>query len=175
MKACVSKGAHTFKANIKIYITYFIIFEIFSSIYLQAQFKLPLDMIWGLGSDIFWTTGQMIGADEILISRFCDLMLDQEMISRLEDDQYDLAIVDLMFNECGLALARHLGLPVVGYWAFSFASGVQEFTAMEAMPSIVPAMMSCVGTRMTFFERVWNMMAKLISKTFMLYHASIIG
>ena len=160
---------------VKIYIRYFIIFEIFSSIYLQAQFKLPLDMIWGLGSDIFWTTGQMIGADEILITRFCDLMLDQEMISRLEDDQYDLAIVDLMFNECGLALARHLGLPVVGYWAFSFASGVQEFTAMEAMPSIVPAMMSCVGTRMTFFERVWNMMAKLISKTFMLYHASIIG
>ena len=82
-------------------------------------------MIWGLGSDIFWTTQQMIGADEILITKFCQLMLDPVLITELQEQRYDLAIVDLMFNECGLALAHHLGLPVVGYWAFSFASGVQ--------------------------------------------------
>ena len=91
------------------------------------------------------------------------------------EEEFDFAIIDLMFNECGLALAHHLGLPVVGYWAFSFASGVQEFTAMEALPSFVPSMMSTVGAKMSFLERVWNMMAKLISRTFMLYHASIIG
>ena len=68
----------------------------------------------------------MIGADEILITKFCQLMLDPELITELQDQNFDLAIVDLMFNECGLALAHHLGLPPVGYWAFSFASGVQE-------------------------------------------------
>ena len=67
----------------------------------------------------------MIGADEILITKFCELMLDPELVGELQEQRFDLAIVDLMFNECGLALAHHLGLPVVGYWAFSFASGVQ--------------------------------------------------
>ena len=97
------------------------------------------------------------------------------MIDQLKENDYDMAIVDLMYNECGLALAHHLNLPAVGYWAFSFASGPQEFTAQEALPSFVPAMMSYVGTKMTFLERVWNMLAKLVSRTFMYYHASIIG
>ena len=62
-----------------------------------------------------------------------------------------------------------------GYWAFSFASGVQEFTVQENLPSFVPAMMSAMSDRMSFIERVWNMVTKLVSKTFMLYHASIVG
>ena len=86
-----------------------------------------------------------------------------------------MAIVDLMFNECGLALAHHLDLPTVGYWAFSFAGGLQEFTTMEALPSFVPSMMSTMGTKMTFLQRTWNMLTKLMSRTFMLYHAYIIG
>ena len=62
-----------------------------------------------------------------------------------------------------------------GYWAFSFASGVQEFTVQENPPSFVPAMMSTMSDRMSFIERVWNMVTKLVSKAFMLYHASIVG
>ena len=62
-----------------------------------------------------------------------------------------------------------------GYWAFSFASGVQEFTVQENPPSFVPAMMSTMSDRMSFLERVWNMVTKLVSKAFMLYHASIVG
>ena len=41
------------------------------------------------------------------------------------DEKFDVAVVDLMFNECGLALTHELGVPSVGYWAFSFAAGVQ--------------------------------------------------
>ena len=64
---------------------------------------------------------------------------------------------------------------ISGYWAFSFASGVQEFTVQENLPSFVPAMMSTMSDRMSFIERVWNMVTKLTSKAFMLYHASIVG
>ena len=64
---------------------------------------------------------------------------------------------------------------ISGYWAFSFASGVQEFTVQENPPSFVPAMMSTMSDRMSFIERVWNMVTKLVSKAFMLYHASIVG
>ena len=62
-----------------------------------------------------------------------------------------------------------------GYWAFSFASGVQEFTVQENLPSFVPAMMSTMSDEMSFIQRVWNMVTKLTSKAFMLYHASIVG
>ena len=71
-------------------------------------------MIWGKGSDIVWTTNQMISADKILITKFCDILLSEDMISQLQESEYDMAIVDLMYNECGLALAHHLKLPAVG-------------------------------------------------------------
>ena len=141
----------------------------------QAQFQLPLSEIWGKGSNIAWTVGQMISADKILISLYCDTILHPENLQRLEVEEYDVAIVDLMFNECGLALAHHLGLPSVGYWAFSFAGGVQEFTTMEALPSFIPSMMSTMGSKMTFLQRTWNMLAKLLSRSFMLYHAYMTG
>ena len=46
---------------------------------------------------------------------------------------------------------------------------------MEALPSIVPAMMSYMGRTQTFLERTWNMLAKLISRSYMLYHTYMIG
>ena len=67
----------------------------------------------------------MIGGDKILVPKYCETILDEELVTELEEDHYDIAIIDLMFNECGLALASHLRIPAVGYWAFSFASGVQ--------------------------------------------------
>ena len=117
----------------------------------------------------------MVSADRVLISQYCNTILHPDNLQRLEERQFDVAIVDLMFNECGLALAHHLNLPSVGYWAFSFAGGLQEFTTMEALPSFVPSMMSTMGTKMTFLQRTWNMLTKLMSRTFMLYHAYIIG
>ena len=32
-------------------------------------------------------------------------------------------MVDIISNECGLALAAALKLPVVGFWGFSFVGG----------------------------------------------------
>ena len=37
--------------------------------------------------------------------------------------QFDVALVDIISNECGLALAAALKLPVVGFWGFSFVGG----------------------------------------------------
>lgn len=44
--------------------------------------------------------------------------------SWLEMEKFDVALVDLVVNECGLALAYHLGVPVVGYWAFALSRNV---------------------------------------------------
>ena len=42
----------------------------------------------------------------------CDVLLgNQTLVKWLKDEQFDVAVVDLFFGECGLALAYHtLGL-----------------------------------------------------------------
>ena len=66
-------------------------------------------------------------APVLLQSIFCENILGDYVGNSINKDPtpYDIAIVDLMFNECGLALAHRLGIPAVGYWAFSFSSGWQ--------------------------------------------------
>ena len=56
----------------------------------------------------------MIGGDKVLLPKYCETVLDEDLVTELEEEQFDLAIIDLMFNECGLALAHRLNLPVVG-------------------------------------------------------------
>ena len=43
----------------------------------------------------------------------------------LVGQKFDVALVDLVVNECGLALTYHLGVPVVGYWAFALSRQVK--------------------------------------------------
>ena len=66
-------------------------------------------------------------APALLQTIFCENILGDYVGNSITKDPtpYDIAIVDLMFNECGLALAHRLGVPAVGYWAFSFSSGWQ--------------------------------------------------
>ena len=55
----------------------------------------------------------------------------------LEHENFDLAIVDLVYNECGLALANHvLKLPIMAYWASSFVGGEAEFTVSTIFKSL---------------------------------------
>ena len=91
----------------------------------QAQFRLPLEVIWSKGTNYLWTILQLVTVDKVLMEEFCSQILRPSLVEELLDEKFDVAIIDLMFNECGLALAHDLGVPSVGYWAFSFAFGVQ--------------------------------------------------
>ena len=52
-----------------------------------------------------------------LLSAYCDqLFADKPLLERLKRANFTLAIVDLLWGHCNLALAHHLGIPVVGYW-----------------------------------------------------------
>jgi hypothetical protein len=49
----------------------------------------------------------------------CNQILgDDNLHQKLKEEKYDIVLVDLIYNECSLALAHELGVPVVGYWAF---------------------------------------------------------
>ena len=52
-----------------------------------------------------------------------NLLSDQHLFEMLRARQFDVALVDIISNECGLALAAALKLPVVGFWGFSFVGG----------------------------------------------------
>ena len=59
----------------------------------------------------------------------CQMILeDQTLFQQLNNSSFDLAIVDLIANECSLALARALGLPVATFWGFAYQGGeVRDF------------------------------------------------
>ena len=85
-------------------------------------------------------------------------------------------IVDLIYNECGLALAREvIKTPVMAYWAFSFSGGEAEFTTVATPPSHVPCFMSKVSDQMQFHERMWNTAIKFFfARPFMYLHTYIV-
>jgi len=88
----------------------------------------------------------------------CKMILeDRTLFNQLKKLQFDLAIVDLIANECSLALARALGLPVATFWGFGFQGGEVMHTSNWNPPSLVPAFMSGLDRHMTFWQRCVNM------------------
>ena len=50
-------------------------------------------------------------------SAYCDqLFSDGPLLEELREANFSVAIVDLMGSNCNLALARHLDIPVIGFW-----------------------------------------------------------
>ena len=72
----------------------------------------------------------MIVGDMILLPKYCETILDEDLVTDLEEDQFDLAIIDLMFN--GLALAHRLNLPVVDILFHIFSCLMQFLTVSDS-------------------------------------------
>ena len=85
------------------------------------------------------------------------ILEDRKLFNELKASKFDLAIVDLIANECSLALARALGLPVATFWGFGFQGGEVMHTSNWNPPSLVPAFMSGLDRHMNFWERCVNM------------------
>jgi hypothetical protein len=127
-----------------------------------GKFGMPVDLLWTEGlalSAIF----RLPSSPWAVVKAHCNQLLANETLkNELIAEQFNLAIVDLIYNECALALAQHvLKTPTVAYWAFSFSSGEAEFTTMATPPSHVPAFMSQMTDKMDFRQRLWNTAIKL--------------
>lgn len=67
---------------------------------------MPVDLMWKMGTDI--TAIPLEGF--IAVKAVCSLLLsNKDLLEDLKTHRYDLAIVDLINNECGLAIAHYLG------------------------------------------------------------------
>jgi hypothetical protein len=72
----------------------------------------------------------MADQPQIVMGALCDQMLgNRDLINHLKSEMFDLAIIDLNYNECGLALAHHIGTPAIGFWAQSFSGWVRSESA----------------------------------------------
>ncbi|XP_059481740.1 UDP-glucuronosyltransferase 2C1-like [Neocloeon triangulifer] len=121
----------------------------------EGRFMLPLDVMWrnglspwGVPLDAFWT-----------MPPYCDTLLsDKGLRRRLRRSHFDVALVDLFTNECGLALAHSLGLPSVAYWALPMNGGEATFSSGISNPSgAVPSFMTSFTDRMNFVRRGVNL------------------
>ncbi|XP_042212020.1 UDP-glucuronosyltransferase 1A9-like [Homarus americanus] len=120
--------------------------------------------MWQIPTDVFR-----------LIDAHCLTLLgDVQLIRRLRRANFSLALVDIIGNECSLALAHSLGLPVVGFWGFSFQGGESRAAGVFQSPALVPNLLSEVGATMTFLERVWNTVVLLAETVVITYHFSLI-
>ena len=105
------------------------------------------------------------------MSGACESQLSPALFERLSKKTFHVAFVDLMFNECGLALADKLGAPAVGF-GFSLTSGPQEFSTLDTLPSYVPVLLSHLPDKMTFVERTYNLLVKASSRLYMYYYTA---
>lgn len=138
----------------------------------EGKFSTPVEFLWQDGLD-FTSIFKVPKNPWNVVTAYCHFLLSNKTWTHeLEHENFDLAIVDLVYNECGLALANHvLKLPIMAYWASSFVGGEAEFTTLASPPSHIPNFMSEVTDTMTFFERMWNTAIEFFfAWPFMIYH-----
>ena len=85
-----------------------------------------------------------------------------------------VAIVDLLANECGLALANALKLPIAGFWGFNHIGAEVMYTSNFNPPSVVPALYSGLSRQMRFDERVINFLINIFERLLLMYQTSIV-
>jgi len=113
------------------------------------------------GAKILWNEGHSLSGLPLdifcLTDAHCHTLYNSQIISELlNSTKFDLAIVDLIANECGSALASSLNIPLVGFWGFSFHAGEVTYTGAFSPPSIYPAFFSGLSWKMSFLERLYN-------------------
>jgi len=123
----------------------------------EGKFAMPVELLWQEGLSLS-TIFKVPNNPWSVVQAYCHQILSNKTLhDELKSEHFDVTIVDLIYNECGLALAREvIETPVMAYWAFSFSGGEAEFTTMATPPSHVPCFMSEVSDQMQFHERMWN-------------------
>ncbi|XP_053635368.1 UDP-glucuronosyltransferase 2A3-like [Cherax quadricarinatus] len=118
-----------------------------------ASFVMPQEIMWSHG-----TSWKVIPLDAfITVSAYCKALLgDLPLRHHLRLQRFHVAVVDIIYNECGLALAHDLGVPSVGYWAFTLAGGEAQYTTAFSPPSAVPILFTHYTDVMTFNQRLVN-------------------
>ena len=84
---------------------------------------------------------------------------DKSVVKRIEKGNFSLAIVDMLGNECALALLRKMDIPTIGYYS---PLGSAILSVFEN-PALTPLCTTGFSNRMTFFQRAYNVIGYAVS------------
>uniref|UniRef100_A0A6A7G7R0 UDP-glucuronosyltransferase 2B33-like n=2 Tax=Hirondellea gigas TaxID=1518452 RepID=A0A6A7G7R0_9CRUS len=136
----------------------------------DGSLQLPSKLLWDTERSIYNVPIDVFG----LVDAQCSTLLgDAALIAALRHSNFTVALVDVIANECSLALARILGLPVLAYWGFPLQGGEPRRMGVYHLPSTVPAMMSELGSSMTYWQRVANTVLALLDELLVTYHTTV--
>ncbi|XP_033875312.3 UDP-glucuronosyltransferase 2A2-like isoform X4 [Acipenser ruthenus] len=109
----------------------------------------------------------MIIRCSILNKQVCDgVFLNKDLLDKLKRSQFDVILSDPM-TPCAELIAERLGLPFIYTLRFSFASTMERLCGqLPAPPSFVPAITLQYTDRMTFVERLYNLLFYVIQDLF---------
>ncbi|XP_076047795.1 UDP-glucuronosyltransferase 2B33-like [Oratosquilla oratoria] len=135
----------------------------------RARFVAPVEVFWKKGlswlalpTEAFNTMGS-----------YCKTLLSQRsLLDYISRERFNVAIVDLLYNECSLLVAHVNEVPVIGYWGMSFTGLETGLTAAFNAPSSIPSILSRNSHEMTFMQRMHNFIYYFISKAVMQYLSS---
>ena len=98
----------------------------------------------------------------------CDSILgDKELFERMEESEFDVALVDMAFNFCGMVFAKALDLPITTFWVPRFSLFETLLTPMPNLPSVVPGACTGLPAKMNFLQRVENFLTTLVHGFFL--------
>lgn len=99
---------------------------------------MPYQILWNSG--LSYKSIIEAGSEAFpLMEAHCNSLLsNKDLIRQLKGMKFNVAIIDIVYNECSLVLLHHLKIPAVGYWAFPFSSGEADYTTAFLPPSHVP-------------------------------------
>ncbi|XP_072477052.1 UDP-glucuronosyltransferase 2A3-like isoform X3 [Notamacropus eugenii] len=98
-----------------------------------------------------------------LFKSYCEsAVFNQKLMQKLQETGYDLMILDVMFP-CGSLIAEKLEIPFVHSLRFSLGNNWEKYCAKLPLPlSYVPVPLGRLTHKMTFMERVKNMMLSFL-------------
>ncbi|XP_071977588.1 UDP-glucuronosyltransferase 1A1-like isoform X4 [Engystomops pustulosus] len=136
----------------------------FTNLEINEVFEKVLSEHFTLPPNYPWAALSMLEKSLITFNIFyktCEALLhNQELIQKLQGEKFDAILTD-PFLLCGVILAEHLDLPNVNFLRGLPCAYDYEGAQCETPLSYVPRLFSKFSDKMTFTERVWNLMVKV--------------
>lgn len=101
---------------------------------------------------------QLVSKDQDLCLAYCDGALNSPELDKLQHGKFDVMLADPIYP-CSEILAEKLDIPLVYTLRFSIAHIAERMCGqIPAPPSFVPGAMSKFTDKMSFTERILNML-----------------
>ncbi|XP_049742066.1 UDP-glucuronosyltransferase 2B4-like isoform X2 [Elephas maximus indicus] len=121
-------------------------------------YDMPKDTFWAYFSEVQEILREFSGC----IENHCkDVVFNKKLMMKLQESRFDVILADAFFP-CGELLAELLKIPFVYSVRFTMGYTIEKYSGgLSTPPSYVPIVMSELPDRMTFMERVKNMIYML--------------